>query len=454
MAIDISEPQSDGWWLHRLAKKLEGNHARFERLDRYFRGDPDLPVGAENAREVYRAFQKKSRLNAAALVAEAPRERMTPAGFRSTTDDTATTDPAAAQVWNDNDLSVECADVHQSMLVMGNAYVIVGPPDETGSPVITSEDPRQVVTIHDPVRQRNVRAAAKFFHDPEEQRDYGYLYLPGRVAVAYRDVKRSPSNPMVRFSAGSWDWDEDKGGELPFQTVPVVRFRNQNEVGEFEPHLDLLDRINHMILQRVVIATFQAFKQRAIKNAPLNDPDTGKEIDYEAIFTADPGAVWQLPGTAEMWESGQVDLTPILSSVKDDLQHLAAVSRTPLTYLTPDAASQSAEGASLMREVLVFKTDDRIERAKSAWLDTMRLAFMYMNDDERSRRGALDMLWAPVERYSLQQRADASSKAGDLPWRTKMLTVWQFTPEQVDKMETERAMDALLMPQVPDDAAI
>jgi hypothetical protein len=51
--------------------------------------------------------------------------------------------------------------------------------------------------------------------------------------------------------------------------------------------------------------------------------------------------------------------------------------------------------------------------------------------------------WLPVERQSLAERADAATKAQDLPWRTRMTDIWQFSEDRVDKMETERASDAL-----------
>ena len=55
----------------------------------------------------------------------------------------------------------EATDIHRTMLIAGDAYAIVGVDDD--GPYATSEDPRQVVTIHDPIRQARVRAAAKFF---------------------------------------------------------------------------------------------------------------------------------------------------------------------------------------------------------------------------------------------------------------------------------------------------
>src|SRR4029453_13439111 len=128
-------------------------------------------------------------------------------------------------------------------------------------------------------------------------------------------------------------------------------FKNKYGLGEFEIHLDLLDRINKLILDRMVIATMQAFRQRGVKGRPLGYPDdppqAGELIDYSQVFTADPAAMWMLPQVAEMWESGVVDLTPILNAVKHDLEHLASVTRTPMHMLSPAGINQSAEGASL-----------------------------------------------------------------------------------------------------------
>jgi len=442
--IDITQPA--GRSLDRLARKLADRHPRLQDLIDRFEGDGPLPHVSEAVREAYRNFQRKSRTNWAELIVEAPRERMTLDGFRTAVDQGESGDALALQVREANGLSVESADVYQMMLAAGDGYMIVGGPDgDTGIPIITGEDPRQVVTIHDPVRQRRVREALKIFHDPEVERDYAYLYVPGRRFVASRDVRKRPKGQAVRFSPRTWDWDNEYGGvdgqSLPHDIVPVVRFRNRRGVGEFELHRDLLDRIDHMVLQRLVIATFQAFRQRAIKGLPDSDPETGEEVDWTDVFTADPGALWQVPDGVEFWESGQVDLTPILTSVKDDLRSLAAVTRTSLSYLAPDEAGGSAEGASLMREGLVFRTEDRIARATEAEKDVMSLAFRVMGDKERANRAKLVPIWSSPERLSLQARGDAASKADDIPRRERLIRIWGFTPGEADRMMVEAAVD-------------
>ncbi len=199
-----------------------------------------------------------------------------------------------------------------------------------------------------------------------------------------------------------------------------------------------------MILQRIIIATTQAFKQRAIKgDFPTHDPD-GNEIDFNGLFTASPGSLWMIPENADIWESGQTDLQGILSAVRADIQDFAAVTRTPMHYLTPEGANGSAEGASLAREGLVFKAEDRIARFNSSWTKLMSLMFRWIGDEERANLLDLEPIWKPAERYSLAERADANSKFQDIPFNSRMSLIGQFTPAEVAQMEVERAGEVIL----------
>lgn len=458
MAIDTEQPFSPGWWLERLLAQLAARQDRLNALDRYYRGDPDLPEGAQACREAYRQFQRKARTNFAGLVVEAVRERMNPTGFRTGAEDDELGDREAWRIWQANQLDADSALVHRASLSMGDSYVIVGGfDDDVGAPLITPEDPRQVVTAHDPRRKRRVVAAVKAYRDDDVGADVAYVYLPGEVWRAQR--KTSGVGTLTWDS--SWEWFSDVPDVLPAEVVPVVRFANRADtfgcsMGEFEDVKDTLDRINHMLLQRLVIATTQAFRQRAIKgDLPTHDAQ-GNEVDYHGLFPASPGALWLLGADAEMWESGQADITGILNAVRHDVQDLAAVTRTPLFYLTPDAANGSAEGASLAREGLVFKTSDRIVQASESWEQVMSLAFMFAGDETRARRSDMETLWASPERFSLSERYDAASKAqaAGVPWRTVMTDVLQFSPQQVDRMEAERATDVFLTALSPETAPV
>lgn len=449
MPIDVLTPQSPGWWLDRLYKKLidPKRQARLAVLDGWSTGNPPLPEGAHAAREAYTQFQRLARSNFAELMVEAVRERMTVIGFRTSAEDDVTGDEEAWRIWRRAGMPVESAEVLRTMLRLGDSYVITGPPDPGSDiPVITSEDPRQVVTEHDPRQQRKILAGLKLFHDDVNHQDLAYLFLPGQVYVASRSTPPNIYTPQaVTFSPQSYDWDTELSMAVPGNMMPLVRFRNAEGVGEFESHLDLLGRINHGILQRMTIAVFQAFRQRAVKNLPKYD-ESGEEIDYDDLFRSDPGAFWQVDEAVEFWESQQVDLTPILSAIRADVEHLAAVSRTPMHYLAPGSENQSAEGAALAREGLVFRVYDRMARVEDGWAQVMSNAFLWTGETERADLDKLEVIWDPPERYSLSERLDAATKAQSVgvPFRTIMIDILGFPPHRVDQMEAERTDDALL----------
>lgn len=473
MPIDVVTPDSPGWWLKKCHTKLEARNKRIVPLFKRYEGDAPMPTSMIAAPETAKRFYRTSRTNFADLVIKAVTYRLKVARIQTALDDGEIGDVEAWKAWRKAGMLVEGPDIIRNAIVAGDGYAIVA--DDGGTPAATSEDPRQVVTIHDPVRQSKIRAGAKFFHDDDLDLDLAYLHRPGRIWVARRERKTTGRTQAVRFSA-AWDWSDEHGGEeglaLPegFEAdVTIVRYRNDEGVGDFERHTDILDRVDHLILQGMVVVTLQAFKQRAIKvpkkDMPDKDPETGEEIDYNDVLSADPGALWQLPETAEMWESGAVDVTPITTMISKEIERISAVTFTPLSMFTPEGANQSAQGASLVREGMTFKVEDKQERVGEAMARTASLIFRMAGgeltaaaDPETIRIG-----WAPAERFSLAERGDAAvkAKASGVPWRTIMIDIWQFSPEQVVRMETERMNDQILFPQeaaqnaavVPDETA-
>lgn len=444
MPIDTKDPGSPGWWLKRLEKALSERRPRLDRLWNYYIGRPDLPEGAEGCREAYQAFQRKARTNYGRLAVKATRDRIILNGFRTGADDDENGDKAARDILSANGLRVEYGDLHNYVFAMGVGYTIVGGPSagSAGQPTVTVEDPRQVITEHDPVNNRRVRAALKIFTDDVTGEDLAYLYLPGQVFVATRKASTSTD-----YLGRDWEWDETRSRALPDgfgDVVPVVRFLNEDGMGEFEPHLDLLDRINTVILHRMVITAVQAFRQRAIAGDLPDVDEDGNEIDYADLFRPGAGELWRLPEGVDLKELGQVDMGPILAAVKDDVRDFAAVTATPLYFITPDAANGSAEGASTMREAHVFKCEDRTVRLSDPHAQTMALAFRFAGDDVRADLLTMEPLWQPCERFSLVEKAQASSQAQDVPWRTRMTDIWQFSPDKVAEMESERTTDALI----------
>lgn len=442
--IDTS-PGTAGHTLQRLMKELSARRPRYDALQMYYDGENGIPAYADAAvRDAARRLMQMSRTNFAELAIEATRERMNPLGFRTGAQNDDLGDSAAWTIWQANGLDADHKLVDSTALSLSIAYMIVGAIDEeTGVPLITPEDPREVIAEVDPARRRRATAASKVFHDPLTDLDVAYLYLPGYVVKAQR--QHQPGE-LVDLSGG-WEWAGPPQA-LGVPVVPVVPFAYRPQIrglpkGEIEPHLPILDRINYTILNRLEIMTLQAFRQRAVKGVPTKNPD-GTEVDYDELFRQGPGAIWTLPASAEMWESGALDLTPVLESVKADVRDFAAVTRTPLSYLFPDAAQGSAEGASLTREGLIFKAKDRMGQAGEAYEAVMSIAFMMMGDGDRAARTDLEVIWAAPDRYTLSERGQAATQAVGLSKRTIQEKIWQLTPQEIARNEAELEADALL----------
>jgi hypothetical protein len=450
--IDVETPESAGWWMLRLSGQLHDRkrQRRLKDLDDWYRGVPPLPRSAASWRQAYQEVHRHACSNFAELVAEAPRARMNIVGIRTSSDGDSTGDREAWRIWRRAQMPLVSDEVHRLFLRFGESFALVLPP-EAGSdiPIVTPEDPRSVVAESDPLRPWLAQAGLKMYRDPVKGLDFCYLYRPGRMDVAKRDATRQRSTTIPRFG-DQWEIDEDLSRDLPDGLMPLVLFTNRDGVAEFERHTNVLNRINRTVLERMTIATLQAFKQRGIKGLPDVDPNTGEEIDYSNIFEASPGALWLLPETAEIWESGQADLRPILDAIHADVVHLAATTQTPMHALDPGGENQSAEGASMAREGHVFKVKDRIQRVKPPWSQVMQTCFLWVGDTERADLDGIDVMFESPESQSLAERASAAAqaRAAGVTWRTIMTDVMGFPPEQVDRMETERQDDLVFARQL------
>jgi hypothetical protein len=226
---------------------------------------------------------------------------------------------------------------------------------------------------------------------------------------------------------------------------PVVPFVNEDGLSEFEPFIPLLDRINQQILQRMTIATVQAFRQRAFKGLPQTDPKTGDKIDYDSIFVADPGAIWNIPAAADIWESGQVDLQPILLAIRDDVRDLAATAGVALYHITPDAANGSAEGASLQREAQNFRVETRQDRFEESHKLVAELIFRTLGDDSRAVPGTIDIMWARHDLPSMAERASSIAQTTGVISRYQQCTeIWGMDPDEAERNLAELRQDFIL----------
>lgn len=414
----------------------------------YFVGDPPLPQIADDYEDIFADVMRKARCNYAPMCVAAMLNRMELSAISTDLDSSPNGDDKAATIMEDSGFAAVFKDMLGYLFAMGEAYAMVVP---TGSgPTIHAIDPRRCIGIPDRNNPVRLRAALVKEYDPIEDVRIAHLFLPGeKWELRWEDEQWKRVSDIPEAVEGL----DELGG------IPIVRFENPHGLGEYEPHVDVLDRIIDTTLQRIVLSKFQAFKQRGVsgdedeedefdteQDAALTPDErkaAGTNKDWDKVFRADPGAVWKVPAGWTFWESGQADMSGMLQAKRDDVKEFAAVTFTPLYLITPDDANGSAAGADLLREGLTSKVRDRRARVTPGLKLLWRIVFAV--DGETARGAKLRLHWGPIEFRSLAEKGSATAQAKDVLSRRRILDeVWEMSPQDIEDNELELATQTML----------
>ncbi|WP_308161807.1 phage portal protein [Mycolicibacterium goodii] len=413
----------------------------------YYVGDPPLPQIAPEFQDIFRDVLRKSRSNYAEMCVTAVVDRMELLAVATDSDDTPNGDDRAAEIMEDTGFAATMKDLLDYFCVMGEAYGMVVP--SPFGPMIHAIDPRRCVGIKDPYNPTRLRAALVKSYDVEEDEEIAHLFLPGEKWT----LRRNDSRQWERIS----DEPEVIEGLDELGGIPVVLFENKHGMGEYEAHVDVLDRIIDTTLQRMVLMRYQAFKQRGVSGDEADveefDEDgnpiemSEKEAtDWNEVFKAGPGAVWKVPAGWSFWESGQADLTGMLNAKRDDVKEFAAVTHTPLYLITPDDANGSAAGAGLLREGLTSKVRDRRARVQPQLKLLWRITFAMDTNTEREKPVTkVKLRWGPIEFKTLAEKGSATSQAKDVLSKQRIMRdIWEMPPEDIEENLAELDAERLL----------
>lgn len=412
------------------SREMQPRNRLLDTLWSYYVGDPPLPHISDEYRDVFRDVMRKARSNYAPMCIAAMLDRMELQAISTVVDDSLNGDDLAAQIMDESGFASVFKDLLGYLFAMGESYAMVVPGQPT--PTIHAIDPRRCIGIPDRANPVRLAAALVWDYDDTTDEEIAYLFLPGQKWTLALDGSTWMPQGGPEVISGL----DGLGG------IPVVRFENAFGLGEYEPHIDLLDRINDTTLQRIVGFWYQALRQRALRG----DPDDGEDeygedfpesadavIDrLRSSLKAGPGSMWMVPKDFEFWESAQADFGPFINAKRDDVKEFAAVTSTPLHLITPDAANGSAEGAGLMRESATAKVRDRRARTTPPLKLLWRIAFALAGEAERG--GYMKLHWGPIEFRTLAEMASAASQAGE-SLSVEMIgqKIWQMTPDEVDQ---------------------
>lgn len=403
-------------WLARLGKKLTERRGRIHRWQRYYDGDHDLPAGPGQHKDAYRAFQRKSRSNLCRLAVDSMVNRMHVIGYNAPGAEDRTNNEVWS-LWQDAKLDSRQYDLYRQALTVGAGYVIVGShPRKSGRPLVTIESARNVIIETDPADPTYRLAAMRLWHDDIEQKWRATVFLPGE-RHGFETAKEYNANSSIHdLKWRRQDWVKRYEPEISSEEVPVVEFANAalgvEPRSEFDVGLDIQDRMNLTLLNRLTAERYAAFRQRYLMNYEVEyDEETGLPISpfnpgSDQIFTIPPPR----PGDPEprLGDLVQTDTGNMLRAVDADMKAFAATTITPVYYLPGDLINISAEGIAALDAGHICKINERAASWSESWEEVLQLSAGVVGLDAELK--SAEVVWARPENFDLSSMADYAIK--------------------------------------------
>ncbi|MEX3099528.1 phage portal protein [Streptomyces sp. ST1020] len=407
------QPGEPLWWVDRLWKELIERRKYADTMRQYYSGDHPLPMIQDKARPAFQRLLKQARSNYAGLVVDATAERLQIDGFRM--GDAEVGDSEIWRIWQANNMDADSDLQLAEAVKVGRAFALVAPnPEDAATPLITAEDATQAVVAYESGSRRQRRAGLKTFTDDWTGDLMATLFVDG---LLYKYRAPTPKSGMT----GPPRWvPREASGEAwpapnPLQVVPLVEIPNRPDLlgeahSEIEDLLDIQDRINKTLIDRLMAQEFSAFRQRWMTGYEVPTDDNGQPVEP---FKAAVDRLWVIEDeNVKIGEFQATDLRPYLDSVEADVQHMAARSRTPAQYLLGKLSNVNGETLKATESGLVAKIRQRQRPLGEGQEEVARLALRAAGDTrDRSR---IETIWHNPEFRTEGELVDALVKMSTL----------------------------------------
>lgn len=435
--------RSADWWLLRQGKQLRARRPTLDLWWNYYSGNHPLPQGPKKQTLAYRDFLKKTRTNFMAVVVMATVHRLQANGVA---DADGKPDEEANRWWQLNKLDARQKKLYRLALAQSVAYTIVGPhPRDRFRPLITVEHPREVIVESDPATGDRL-AGLKAWYDTIDRVGRANVYLEDRVCK-YATSPRPPG--LLPWGKTTWTLQDEVPNTMG--AVPVVPFECRPEVDEdpapeFARVIEVQDRINLGMLNRMSTERYAAFKQRYVTGHKFKtkvDPATGLEVVTENPFVPDPGSLWASTGeNTKFGELSASDLMGYLKSHEADIRDLLVISETPAYYY--------ADLVNIATDTVMALDINHVQKVREHHLEfgegleeTLGLSAA-LTGAARDFTEA-ELRWQDPRQINPAVMADAAVKKHSIGYPLSILAEdMGESPPRVERIVAEAAADALL----------
>lgn len=428
----------------RLYRKLQRRRPAAKKWSKYYDGEhPLLFASPEFSTQAGGLFDDFSD-NWCATVPDATVERLRPLGFRL---EDGTLDTAAGRAWKASECDVEIGLALLEALITGRSYVLVWKPDGVRTE-ITFEHTANALVEYVPGRRRVRAAGLKVWRDWDSE--FAILFTPSMV---YRWQRPTRGGGQWAGRTAGLSRGEPSHIPNPLGAVPLVELPNRSRLNgsprsELRTVVPLQNAVNTLWAHLMTASDERALPARVVlgMDRPVREiVDDSGEVVGEEDLPLDPfrkdRLLWLERQGASIAEFSAGDLRQFLDVINQVVEHIAAQTRTPATYLSGKLVNVSAETLVASEAGLVAKVTERQRHFGSGLREIMRLEALANGETGRAESLALGtVVWRDPQFRSDSQYSDALVKLKSIGVPDEAL--WEripgVTPDEIERWKTMR----------------
>lgn len=398
------EPGSVRWWLAQGIGAISAKQTWFKIKEDYVLGPQPSPSGDKRYIHALKDLQDKTQTNYVQLVVNSPVQRMRVKGFRF---GDSQADEEAERSWRSNEMDFKMEELLFEAAVYGEAYLLVSPAeDDSGQPIITTEHPRVAHVFPDPVNPTRSLCAIRLWKDEYENRVIAVVYLP-EATYSFIGPKNSAELSLIN-NVDNYEFvisEPNLIGEVNLIRVP---WRSGCR-GEADDIFSIQDRINHTVLDRLLIAKYQAYPQRW--GTGVSGVNKKRKGHQKAPFDPGTDTLWLVPDPdAKLGQFDQADIRQLLEAIRDDVIDMATLTQTPAHYLMGKMSNVGGDTLTQAESGFVAKVRTRQRSVGWALERAMRLVFLFQGNITKAKEIDAEVIWADPEVRTRAEQADAALK--------------------------------------------